>query len=92
MRRKRDIKGFLLGFCLNLIFRGEWFGYAILALIAYYWFGLPIVIFWILIAVWILVSLFITIVFGFASDSGPPPPKKKNKNPYSKKTSDYIDE
>lgn len=83
-------KGFLLAFCLNLIYRGEWFVWAVIAFIAHYLLGLPMFVFWILIGVWILISLFITIVLGWASGSDTSAPKRKNVNPYSKKTSDYL--
>lgn len=79
-----------MAFCLNLIFRGEWVVWSVIALIAHFWLGLPMFVFWILIGAWILISLFVTIVLGWVSKNDVSVPKRKNVNPYSKKTSDYL--
>lgn len=83
-------KGFLLAFCLNLIFRGEWLVWAIIALIGHYLLAVPIIIVYIFLGAWILISLFVTLVLGWASGCDSPTPKRKNINPYSKKTDDFL--
>ena len=94
--KKRKIKsgghsGFWLSFFVNLLLRIEWLVLAALALAAFFVFHLTIAVFVIFFVVWILVSLGVTLLLGWASDSAAKPgPEKKNVNPYSKTEFDYI--
>ena len=85
------MKGFLISFFFNLIFRLELLALAIIALLLSVYFHLPIAFFYVLLGLWILIALLITSGLGVLSRGTPPPPFQKNINPYSKKTEDLIE-
>lgn len=91
MRIKKD-GGFWLCFLVNLVFRAEWLILAVIALIFNISFGFPSIgVFWILTGLWIVISLFLTLIFSYTSEVGDKKePSKENRNPYSKKTEDYL--
>jgi len=84
------MKGFLLSFLFNLIFNAELLVLAVIAFLLHIFLGLPIVIGYVLLGLWILWALLITAGLGVLSSGTPPPPYQKNVNPYSKKTTDYT--
>ena len=84
------MKGFLISFFFNLIFRLELLALAIIALLLSVYFHLPIAFFYVLLGLWIGIALLITSGLGVLSRGTPPPPYQKNVNPYSKKTSEYL--
>ena len=85
------MSGFFLSFVINLIFRWELLVLAVLAWLAHHYLHTPIVIVYVLLGLWILISLLITLGLGALSKGAPPPPYQKNVNPYSKKTEDFTD-
>ena len=84
------MKGFLISFFFNLIFRLELLTLAIIALLLSVYFHLPIAFFYVLLGLWVLLALLITSGLGVLSRGTPPPKYQKNLNPYSKSTKDYI--
>ena len=84
------MKGFLISFFFNLIFRLELLALAIIALLLSVYFHLPIAFFYVLLGLWVLLSLLITLGLGVLSKGTPPPPFQKNVNPYSKTTKDFT--
>jgi ABC-type transport system involved in multi-copper enzyme maturation permease subunit len=84
------VKGFLISFFFNLIFRLELLALAIIALLLSVYFHLPIAFFYVLLGLWIGIALLITLGLGVLTKGTPRSPSQKNVNPYSKKTSDYI--
>ena len=84
------MKGFLISFFFNLIFRLELLALAIIALLLSVYFHLPIAFFYVLLGLWIGIALLITLGLGVLTKGTPRLPYQKNVNPYSKKTSDYI--
>lgn len=84
------MKGFWISFFCNLIFHSELLIAAIVALLLYVCFHISIVFFYILLGLWVLVSLLITLGLGVLSKSTPPQTFQKNINPYSKKTKDFL--
>ena len=84
------MKGFLISFFFNLIFRLELLALAIIALLLSVYFHLPIAFFYVLLGLWILWALLITLGLGVLSRGTPPPPFQKNVNPYSKTTKDFL--
>lgn len=85
------MKGFLISFFFNLIFRLELLALAIIALLLSVYFHLPIAFFYVLLGLWIGIALLITAGLGVLSKGTPPPPFQKNVNPYSKTTKDFTD-
>jgi len=85
------VKGFLISFFFNLIFRLELLALAIIALLLSVYFHLPIAFFYVLLGLWIGIALLITAGLGVLSKGTPPPPFQKNVNPYSKTTKDFTD-
>lgn len=86
------MKGFLLSFLFNLIFNAELLVLAVIALLLHIFLNFPIAIAYVLLGLWILWALLITSGLGVLSRGTPPPRYQKNVNPYSKKTSDYLNE
>ena len=85
------MKGFLISFFFNLIFRLELLALAIIALLLSIYFHLPIAFFYVLLGLWIGIALLITLGLGVLTKGTPRQPYQKNVNPYSKKTNDYIE-
>ena len=85
------MKGFLISFFFNLIFRLELMVAAVIALLLSIYFHLPIAFFYVLLGLWIGIALLITLGLGVLTKGTPRPPHQKNVNPYSKKTKDYIE-
>ena len=85
------MKGFLISFFFNLIFRLELLVLAIIALLLNIYFHLPIAFFYVLLGLWIGIALLITLGLGVLTKGTPRLPYQKNINPYSKKTKDYIE-
>jgi len=84
------VKGFLISFFFNLIFRLELLTLAIIALLLSVYFHLPIAFFYVLLGLWIGIALLITLGLGVLTKGTPRSPYQKNVNPYSKKTKDYT--
>ena len=84
------MKGFLISFFFNLIFRLELLTLAIIALLLSVYFHLPIAFFYVLLGLWIGIALLITLGRGLLTKGRRRKKKKKNVNPYSKKTKDYT--
>lgn len=84
------MKGFLISFFFNLIFRLELLALAIIALLLSVYFHLPIAFFYVLLGLWIGIALLITLGLGVLSRGTPSPPEQKNVNPYSKTTKDFM--
>ena len=91
MRVKRD-GGFFLCFLVNLVFRAEWLLFAVVALTLNISFDIPpIIVFWILIGLWIVISLLLTLIFSYTSEvASKRNPTRENQNPYSKRTEEYL--
>ena len=84
------MKGYILSFFVNLILNAELLILAVIAFWLHIFVNFPIVSVYILLGLWILLALLITAGLGVLSKGTPPTPYQKNVNPYSKKTSDYI--
>ncbi len=90
-RFKSKMEGFFLSLVLNMFFRGEWFILALIALAAHFAVNLPIIVMWVLLGLWVLISLVVTLVLCWVSGCGTQKPVyKKNVNPYSAKTEDFF--
>ena len=85
------MKGFLIAFFFNLIFRLELLVAAIIALLLGVYFHLPLAFFYVLLGLWIGIALLITLGLGALTKGTPRQPHQKNVNPYSKKTEDYVE-
>lgn len=84
------MKGFLISFFFNLIFRLELLALAIIALLLSVYFHLPIAFFYVLLGLWIGIALLITLGLGVLTKGTPRSPYQKNVNPYSKTTKDFT--
>jgi fatty acid desaturase len=90
MRRTARNHGFLLCLLLNMAFRFEWAIAAIILLAIHFWLGWPLFLVWIALGIWVLYSLFVTLVLSAANHAGnEPTPQRPNKNPYSKSNTDF---
>ena len=85
------MKGFLISFLFNLIFRTELLVASIIALLLSVYFHLPIAFFYVLLGLWIGIALLITLGLGVLTKGTASPKYQKNINPYSKKTKDFTD-
>ncbi|MGN0636539.1 MAG: hypothetical protein ACI4I5_10005 [Acutalibacteraceae bacterium] len=91
MRRTARGHGFLLCLLLNMLFRFEWCAAAIVYYGVHRFFSFPLFPVFILLGIWVLYALFVTVVLSLANRSGNAPvPRTQNKNPYSKKTQDFL--
>ena len=86
------MKNFLFSLLFNLIFNAELLVLAVIAFLLYIFLNFPIAIAYVLLGLWILLSLLITAGLGVLSKDTPPPPFQKNVNPYSKTTKDFTTE
>ena len=90
MRRTAHNHGFILCLLLNMMFRFEWAIAAIVLLGIHFWLGWPLYLAWIALGIWLVYSLFVTLVLSAANSAGNAPvPQKPNKNPYSKSNADF---
>lgn len=85
------MKAFLISFGFNLIFRYELLVLAVLSWLGNRFLMLPMLITYIILGLWISVSLVITVGLGVLSKGTPSPSFQKNVNPYSKTTKDYTE-
>ena len=91
MRRTARDHGFILCLLLNMAFRFEWCVAAIVYYCLRLWLHFPLFPTFVLLGIWVLYSLFVTAVLSMANRSGNAPvPPAQNKNPYSKKTQDFL--
>ena len=75
--------GFILSIIINMLFRSYWLILVAVLIVLHFALGWPLWLIVIPIACWILHSLLITLVLGWANSSSTPPPVQENKNPYS---------
>ena len=82
--------GFLLSLIMNMLFRAYWLVLVCVLVILHFVVGWPMWLIVIPIVFWVMHSLLITVILGWASDSAAvTKPVQENKNPYSyKKDSD----
>ena len=93
MRRSSGSGGFLLTFLLNAILNLEWTIPAWILLALHFVLGWSIKWFWIALGIWLLDILLWMSIFGTLNRLGnSKEPKKENKNPYSKKNSDFFNQ
>ena len=78
--------GFVLSLLINMMFRAYWLVLVCVLVILHFVLGWPLWLIVIPIVFWIVHALLITVILGWASDSGnSPKPVQENKNPYSYK-------
>lgn len=85
--------GLILSILINMIFRAWWLAFAFILLVLHFVLGWPWWLCLLPIICWILHAVIITLVLGWASNAVGPSPNsapQENKNPYSKKNSDYL--
>ena len=91
MRRTKRNGGFWVCLLVNILLNLEWSIPAWILLALHYILDISIIWFFFAIALWILIILLWMGIMGWAADcSNTPDPPKENKNPYSKKSSDFI--
>lgn len=91
MRRTKRNGGFWVCLLVNILLNLEWSIPAWILLALYYILDISIIWFFCAIALWILIILLLMDIMGWVADcSNTPDPPKENKNPYSKKSSDFI--
>lgn len=59
--------GFWMAFGLNLFFQSEWLILALVFLGLHYLFDLPMFLFWVALAIWVLIAMFITSFLGWVT-------------------------
>ncbi len=93
MRRATGDKGFWLSFLINFAFRYQWGILGLLILVAHFVFpAIPLWVAFIPIAAWVLHAFILTLVLRLISRVPTDIfTQRENKNPYSKKTTDYYD-
>jgi len=89
MRHYHKTGNFLLSLFINMLLNLEWSIPAWILLALHFAFGLSLWWFFGALALWVLRVWAYMMVYRWAS-SAPPPPPQKNKNPYSRKNSDYT--
>ncbi len=89
-RQYKGDGGFIISYFFNLIFHGEWLAVAFVLFVLNMWLGVPAFLWMIALAVFfvwpLIITLFLTGISNTTVDNSKP---QKNKNPYSRKTSDY---
>ncbi|MBQ3200468.1 MAG: hypothetical protein IJB22_00975 [Clostridia bacterium] len=91
MRRTSRGGSRFLCFLINLLLNLEWTIPAWIALALHHFLHISIWWFWGALALWVIATLLSTLLFSALVTAGSePPPPKENKNPYSKKNSDYL--
>ena len=93
MRRATVDKGFWLSFLINFAFRYQWGILAVLLFVLHLIVPqIPLYLCFIVLGIWVLhaflITLVLTLIARAPSDINKPRP---NRNPYSKKTSEYLD-
>lgn len=82
-RKPKQNSGFLISLVFNLILNIEMGIVAVALLVLHFTFGLPLVFFFIALALWILPTLVMTCFLFFVSGMSGETEYRENKNPYS---------
>jgi len=91
MRRTAHGGSVFLCYLINLLLNLEWTIPAWIALALHHFLGISIRWFWGALGLWALATLLSTVLFSALATAGSEKtPPKQNKNPYSKKNSDYF--
>jgi len=91
MRRSFRERGFLLCFCVSLLWHSGWAVAALALWLLHLWLRIPLFLSLIVLGVWPLSALFYTAVISWSvRSSAIPTPPRENRNPYSAKTSDFL--
>ena len=83
LRQKTHDSGFLVSFIINLALNFELAVVAAALLILHFAVNVPLWLFWIALALWILPNLVITLLLFLLSGMASPTEYRENKNPYS---------
>lgn len=90
MRRTSRFKNRFICFLINLLLNLEWTIPAWIALALHKFLGISVWWFWGALGFWMLSTLCSTLLFSALATAGSErTPPRENKNPYSKKNSDY---
>jgi hypothetical protein len=79
-RRVAFGRGFWISLILNMAFRWEWAALAVVMLALHYLLDLPLLLVWICLGLWVLISLMVTLVVSMVSSGAsevPPTPGSK---------------
>ena len=83
--RKKASRSFLRAVLLNMLFQAEWLLFALIALALHAWLGVPGILVWILMGIWVIWSVIVTLFVTWASGT-----EESTRMPGGQRTSERL--